>query len=85
MSTPFGRGTPIIARLEGMTYAEFQALAERLWEEIPEAFGRGLQGLHAFEEPGLKGVFRLGEYLDPGPLTEGLGRRIAPSRGRPGV
>jgi len=67
-----------------VTYAAFRALAERLWEEIPEEFKRGLQGLHVLEEakaePGLVGVFRLGEYLDPGPPSlfgwEGLGRHI---------
>jgi hypothetical protein len=51
-----------------MTYAEFVNLVERLWDEIPEAFKKGLQGVHvlpkAKPEPGLKGVWRLGEYLD---------------------
>jgi hypothetical protein len=69
-----------------MTYAEFVNLVERLWDEIPEAFKRGLQGVHVFPEarpePGLEGVWRLGEYLDPGPPSafqgfEGLGRHIA--------
>lgn len=69
-----------------MTYREFQKLAERLWAEIPEAFKQGLQGVHvlleAKPEPGLPGVWRLGEYLDPGPPSalggfEGLGRHIA--------
>lgn len=69
-----------------MTYEAFAALVERLWAEIPEAFKRGLQGVHvlpqAKPEPGLPGVWRLGEYLDPGPPTsfggfEGLGRHIA--------
>jgi hypothetical protein len=69
-----------------MTYAEFVNLVERLWDEIPEAFKKGLQGVHvlpkAKPEPGLKGVWRLGEYLDPGPPSafrgfEGLGRHIA--------
>jgi hypothetical protein len=69
-----------------MTYAEFVNLVERLWDEIPEAFKRGLQGVHvlpeARPEPGLEGVWRLGEYLDPGPPSalggfEGLGRHIA--------
>jgi len=69
-----------------MTYAEFVNLVERLWDEIPEAFKKGLQGVHVFPEakpePGLKDVWRLGEYLDPGPLSafrgfEGLGRHIA--------
>ncbi|GLV48515.1 hypothetical protein TJA_16680 [Thermus sp. LT1-2-5] len=69
-----------------MTYEAFVRLVERLWEEIPEAFKRGLQGVHvlpgAKPEPGLPGVWRLGEYLDPGPPSalggfEGLGRHIA--------
>jgi hypothetical protein len=69
-----------------MTYAEFVNLVERLWDEIPEAFKKGLQGVHvlpkAKPEPGLKDVWRLGEYLDPGPPSafrgfEGLGRHIA--------
>lgn len=69
-----------------MTYAEFVNLVERLWDEIPEAFKKGLQGVHvlpkAKPESGLKGVWRLGEYLDPGPPSalggfEGLGRHIA--------
>jgi hypothetical protein len=69
-----------------MTYAEFVKLVERLWDEIPEAFKKGLQGVHvlpkAKPEPGLEGVWRLGEYLDPGPPSalggfEGLGRHIA--------
>ncbi len=54
-----------------MTYRAFQDLVERLWEEIPEDFKRGLQGVHVFPEarpePGLEGVWRLGEHLDPGP------------------
>ncbi|AFV77098.1 metallopeptidase family protein [Thermus oshimai] len=69
-----------------MTYRAFQKLVERLWAEIPEAFKEGLQGVHvlpeAKPEPGLPGVWRLGEYLDPGPPSalggfEGLGRHIA--------
>jgi len=69
-----------------MTYLEFVNLVERLWQEIPEPFKRGVQGVHvlpeAKPEPGLKGVWRLGEYLDPGPPSafqgfEGLGRHIA--------
>lgn len=68
-----------------MTYEAFVDLVERLWEEIPEAFKGELQGVHvlpqAKPEPGLKGVWRLGEYLDPGPPSafrafEGLGRHI---------
>ncbi len=68
-----------------MTYPEFVRLVERLWAQVPEAFKRGLQGVHvlpqAKPEPGLEGVWRLGEYLDPGPPSafggfEGLGRHI---------
>ncbi|GAA6755497.1 hypothetical protein QT17_09540 [Thermus sp. 2.9] len=69
-----------------MTYEAFVRLVEGLWEEIPPEFKRGLQGVHVFPEakpePGLPGVWRLGEYLDPGPPSalggfEGLGRHIA--------
>ncbi len=68
-----------------MTYEAFVKLVERLWDEIPEDFKRDLQGVHVFPEakpePGLPGVWRLGEYLDPGPPSafgwEGLGRHIA--------
>lgn len=69
-----------------MTYEAFVELVERLWEEVPEDFKRGLQGVHVFPEakpePGLEGVWRLGEYLDPGPPSafggfEDLGRHIA--------
>ena len=69
-----------------MTYEAFVELVERLWEEVPEDFKRGLQGVHVFPEakpePGLRGVWRLGEYLDPGPPSafggfEDLGRHIA--------
>lgn len=61
-----------------MTYEAFVKLVERLWEEVPEDFKRGLQGVHVFPEakpePGLEGVWRLGEYLDRGRLRpwEGL-------------
>ena len=40
-----------------MTYLEFVNLVERLWQEIPEPFKRGVQGVHvlpeAKPEPGL--------------------------------
>ncbi len=62
-----------------MTYEAFVELVERLWEEIPEDFKRGLQGVHVFPqakpEPGLEGVWRLGEYLDPGPPSASGGLR----------
>lgn len=55
-------------------------------DDIPEQFMQGLNGVHvlpqAHPEPEYHGVFRLGEYLDPGPSSflgagEGLGRHIA--------
>ena len=33
-----------------MTYEAFVKLVERLWEEVPEDFKRGLQGVHVFPE-----------------------------------
>lgn len=54
--------------------------------EIPDAFMRGLQGVHvlpeAKPEPDFDDVWRMGEYLDPGASDflgagEGLGRHIA--------
>lgn len=55
-------------------------------DEIPEAFLQDLQGVHVLEkakpEEGYRDVWRMGEYLDPGPDDflhgdEGLGRHIA--------
>lgn len=69
-----------------MTFDEFSAYVEELVEEIPPEFMRGLQGVHvlpeAREEEGYNDVYRLGEYLDPGPedflgAGEGLGRHVA--------
>lgn len=69
-----------------MTYEEFSALIEEMVDDVPEQFLRGLQGVHvlpeAREEEGYQEVYRLGEYLDPGPADflgagEGLGRHIA--------
>lgn len=69
-----------------MTYSEFQQTISQMLDEIPEEFLRELQGVHVFEEtkaePDLRGVYRLGEYLDPGPRqmlggNPGLGRHIA--------
>jgi hypothetical protein len=69
-----------------MTYAEFKAAAEAMLEEIPAEFTRGLQGVHVLREAkleeGFEDVYRMGEYLDPGPDSflgpgEGLGRHIA--------
>lgn len=69
-----------------MTFDEFSKLIEEMVEDIPDEFMQGLQGVHvlpeAREEEGYEEVFRLGEYLDPGPADflgagEGLGRHIA--------
>ncbi len=70
-----------------MTFAEFRHLVEALVDEVPERFLRGLQGVHVLpqakrEEGYDEDVFRMGEYLDPGPEqflggSEGLGRHIA--------
>lgn len=69
-----------------MTFEAFQALVEEMVEEIPDEFLRGLQGVHvlpeAKPEEEYDDVFRLGEYLDPGPADflgagEGLGRHVA--------
>ena len=55
-------------------------------DEIPETFLHGLQGVHALPaevvEEGYDDVFRMGEYLDPGPedflgASDGLGRHVA--------
>ncbi len=65
-----------------MTYRAFQDLVERLWEEIPEDFKRGLQGVHVFPEarpePGLEGVWRLGGAPGPGAAFGLLGRSFHP-------
>jgi hypothetical protein len=69
-----------------MTFERFLETAYRLWDQIPEDFKRGLQGMHVLEnakrDPDEPGLFRLGEYLSPGYPTvlggfEGLGRHIA--------
>jgi len=74
------------ARAAGMTFAAFRALVAEMVEEIPEAFLRELQGVHVLEqampEEGYVDVWRLGEYLDPGPesflgASDGLGRHVA--------
>lgn len=68
-----------------MTYDEFRRCLEEMVDEIPEEFLRGLQGIHALPEecpePDFEDVWRLGEYLDPGPedflgAGEGLGRQV---------
>jgi len=69
-----------------MTYEAFRAAAAAMVDEIPEAFLKGLQGVHvlpeAREEEDYEDVYRLGEYLDPGGEDflggqPGLGRHIA--------
>lgn len=69
-----------------MSFEAFQALLNELVDAIPEEFLEGLQGVHALpqvrQETGFKRVYRLGEYLDPGPSAflggnTGLGRHIA--------
>jgi hypothetical protein len=69
-----------------MTFEQFKRTAEEMLDEIPKQFVKGLQGLHVLEhakpESELRGVYRMGEYLDPGPDSflggnPGLGRHIA--------
>ncbi|MDA0699793.1 MAG: metallopeptidase family protein [bacterium] len=69
-----------------MEFPAFRAMVEEMVEGIPEAFLRGLQGVHVIEGPmpeeGYVDVWRLGEYLDPGPESflgggDGLGRHVA--------
>lgn len=70
----------------GMTYSAFQTLLAEMVDDIPDEFLTGLQGVHALPEarlePDFNEVYRLGEYLDPGPESflgagEGLGRHVA--------
>jgi len=69
-----------------MTFDEFTALIEEMVEEIPSEFMQGLQGVHVLPdtiaEEEYTDVYRMGEYLDPGPADflgagEGLGRHVA--------
>ncbi len=69
-----------------MTFDDFQALVEEMVADIPPEFMDGLSGVHvlpqARREPEYEDVYRMGEYLDPGPSDflgagEGLGRHIA--------
>src|SRR5690606_6828570 len=69
-----------------MNFEDFTALIEEMVTEVPDEFMRGLQGVHVLpetvREDGLDEVFRMGEYLDPGPADflgagEGLGRHVA--------
>jgi Zincin-like metallopeptidase len=54
-----------------MTFETFHQTAQAMFDEIPQEFIKGLQGLHIREEakpePDLVGVYRLGEYVDIGP------------------
>jgi hypothetical protein len=69
-----------------MTCRDFERLVAEMVEEIPSEFLEGLQGVHVIEEARLEegyvDVYRMGEYLDPGPeqflgAGEGLGRHVA--------
>lgn len=69
-----------------MTYRTFRRTVEAMLDDIPSAFLVDLQGVHALEaekrEEGFDDVWRMGEYLDPGPEDflgggEGLGRHVA--------
>ncbi len=69
-----------------MTYRRFRAVVEQMLDEIPPSFLTDLQGVHALEdekpEEGFDDVWRMGEYLDPGPDNflggdDGLGRHVA--------
>lgn len=70
-----------------MTYEEFKRLVAEMVDEVPPEFMRGLQGVHVLpqakpEEGFDEDVYRMGEYLDPGPDNflggpEGLGRHVA--------
>jgi predicted Zn-dependent protease with MMP-like domain len=69
-----------------MTFQAFQSTVDEMIADIPEEFLKDLQGVHVFEqtkpEADLAGVYRLGEYLNPGTPSflgghTGLGRHIA--------
>ena len=68
-----------------MTYERFRATVESMIDDIPDVFLQELQGVHALRdvkrEDGYQDVWRMGEYLDPGP-DDFLGgqRRPRPSR-----
>jgi hypothetical protein len=76
----------VVAREKPMSFEAFERLLASMVEEIPDEFVRGLQGVHAIREakpePEYVDVWRMGEYLDPGPedflgAGEGLGRHVA--------
>jgi len=69
-----------------VTYQRFRATVESMLDEVPDVFLQDLQGVHALRdvkvEEGYRDVYRMGEYLDPGPDdflggVEGLGRHVA--------
>jgi hypothetical protein len=69
-----------------VTYERFRATVEAMLDDIPDAFLQELQGVHALREAkaeeGYRDVWRMGEYLDPGPDdflggSDGLGRHVA--------
>jgi len=69
-----------------VTYERFRATVEAMIDDIPDVFLQELQGVHALRdakrEEGYQDVWRMGEYLDPGPDdflggSDGLGRHVA--------
>jgi len=70
-----------------VTFDAFERLIAEMVEEVPDEFMRGLQGVHVLpdvkrEEGFDEDVFRMGEYMDPGPedflgFHEGIGRHVA--------
>lgn len=69
-----------------MTYDQFTKTVDEMVSEIPAEFLQGLQGIHALEqalpEEDYQDVWRMGEYLDPGPEQflgsgSGFARQIA--------
>jgi hypothetical protein len=68
-------------------FEEFRDMVAAMVDEVPPEFLRGLQGVHVLpqakrEEGFDDDVFRMGEYLDPGPDDflggqPGLGRHVA--------
>lgn len=68
-----------------MDFERFSDIAHEYLDGIPAEFKRGLHGVHVLErakpDPELAGVFRLGEYMDPGfpsllGSNPGLGRHV---------
>src|SRR5688572_15001466 len=69
-----------------MEFEAFAALIAEMVADVPDQFMRDLQGVHvlpeAVREEEFEDVYRMGEYLDPGPADflgggEGLGRHVA--------